>query len=95
MPESVKSFGYIQKDPTTRAAWRTSMKRSLIVVLVFFTLSVLASAAGDGGADVYIVYMEPPLEGEKGDPEAYHIRTLASVLGRWSSIPDWVGFCLF
>ncbi|KAH7671170.1 Tripeptidyl-peptidase II protein [Dioscorea alata] len=57
------------------------MKRSLIVVLVFFTLSVLASAAGDGGADVYIVYMEPPLEGDKGGPEAYHIRTLASVLG--------------
>ncbi|XP_031473740.1 subtilisin-like protease SBT3.4 isoform X2 [Nymphaea colorata] len=30
---------------------------------------------------VHIVYMERPPEGEAAEPEAYHLRTLASVLG--------------
>lgn len=35
--------------------------------------------AGDEEARVHIVYTQPPEE----EPEAYHVRTLTSVLGRF------------
>ncbi|KAJ0973251.1 hypothetical protein J5N97_021210 [Dioscorea zingiberensis] len=58
------------------------MKRTQGFIFFFFSLSVLVAFAADGGgAEVHIVYMKPPPEGEKDDPEPYHIRTLASVLG--------------
>lgn len=57
----------------------------LILLLVFSSISVLmaedAVPKTDGSPAVHIVYTEKP-EGE--DPEAYHIRTLASVLGRFN-----------
>lgn len=57
----------------------------LILLLVFSSISVLmaedAVPKTDGSPAVHIVYTEKP-EGE--DPEAYHIRTLASILGRFN-----------
>ncbi|KAK9111842.1 hypothetical protein Scep_019361 [Stephania cephalantha] len=54
-------------------------------LLALFALSLLVSIMaetgagnGSGEAEVHIVYTEKP-EGE--EPEAYHVRTLASVLG--------------
>lgn len=40
-----------------------------------------AGAVEEGAAAVHIVYVEQPPEGEV--PEDYHVRTLASVLGRF------------
>ncbi|XP_019053208.1 PREDICTED: subtilisin-like protease SBT3.17 [Nelumbo nucifera] len=61
------------------------LSTALLVVLVLIFSSIMADgAAGTGGspasseAAVHIVYTEKP-EGE--EPEAFHIKTLASVLG--------------
>lgn len=61
------------------------MKLSSLSLLVLFVLSIMAeggiAAAGDdNGGAVHIVYTERA-QGEE-EPEAFHVRTLASVLGR-------------
>ena len=57
----------------------------LLLNLIIFTVFAMAdqsapeSAAASSETAVHIVYTERPLENE--EPESYHIRTLASVLG--------------
>eukprot|EP00262_Sarcandra_glabra_P014630 TRINITY_DN4313_c0_g1_i1.p1 TRINITY_DN4313_c0_g1~~TRINITY_DN4313_c0_g1_i1.p1 ORF type:complete len:122 (-),score=18.70 TRINITY_DN4313_c0_g1_i1:43-408(-) len=65
---------------------------ALLLVLSTFMADAVAGAAPNGGADatassstVQIVYTEKP-EGE--EPESYHIRTLASVLGSEEAAKD-------
>ncbi|KAK9109927.1 hypothetical protein Sjap_017987 [Stephania japonica] len=59
------------------------LKSSSYPLLALLALSLLVSIMaetgnGSGEAEVHIVYTEKP-EGE--EPEAYHVRTLATVLG--------------
>ena len=51
----------------------------LAASLLFSSSSSLSTSTAEEGAAVYIVFVDEPV-GEK--PEAFHIRTLAAVLGR-------------
>ncbi|RWR85472.1 subtilisin-like protein protease SBT3.17 [Cinnamomum micranthum f. kanehirae] len=66
------------------------MKLSSLSLLVLFVLSIMAeggiAVAGDNGGAVHIVYTERP-QGEE-EPEAFHVRTLASVLGSEEAAKD-------
>ncbi|XXG74087.1 hypothetical protein AAC387_Pa07g2897 [Persea americana] len=67
------------------------MKLSSLSLLVLFVLSIMAeggiAAAGDdNGGAVHIVYTERA-QGEE-EPEAFHVRTLASVLGSEEAAKD-------
>ncbi|XP_077241467.1 subtilisin-like protease SBT3.6 [Tasmannia lanceolata] len=68
------------------------MKKKALVLLLLVVVSVSKSNMADGedgnskmDSAVHIVYTERP-EGE--EPEAYHIRTLASVLGSEEAARD-------
>lgn len=70
----------------------------LLLNLIIFSVFAMADesapksvAASSSETAVHIVYTERPLENE--EPESYHIRTLASVLGR-SLSPSFI-YCLF
>ncbi|CAL9112794.1 unnamed protein product [Musa acuminata var. zebrina] len=58
----------------------------LAASLLFSSSSSLSTSTAEEGAAVYIVFVDEPV-GE--EPEAFHIRTLAAVLGRF----DFVSRC--
>lgn len=61
-----------------------SLFSSILLLILAFLFAMADSApksvASSSESAVHIVYTERPLENE--EPEAYHIRTLASILGR-------------
>lgn len=60
------------------------MQKTQIIFFIFLFVAATAKSMGDSQPStetkVYIVYTENP---EDQEPEEYHIKTLASVLGRF------------
>ncbi|KAK9134894.1 hypothetical protein Syun_014224 [Stephania yunnanensis] len=59
-------------------SWSYPLLALLALSLLVSIMAETGAGNGSGEAEVHIVYTEKP-EGE--EPEAYHVRTLASVLG--------------
>ncbi|XP_060198022.1 uncharacterized protein LOC132626997 isoform X2 [Lycium barbarum] len=58
------------------------MQKTQVICSIFLVLCLVAATKSMGGSEeakVYIVHTEKP---EDQEPEEYHIKTLASVLGR-------------
>lgn len=77
--------------PVLPRSWSSLSVVFWSVVLLAFIMSdkpeqhqVAGSSTPEVKPAVHIVYMERPPEGEAAEPEAYHLKTLASVLGRYS-----------
>ncbi|CAN6440673.1 unnamed protein product [Victoria cruziana] len=74
--------------PVLPRSWSSLSVVFWSVVLLAFIMSdkpeqhqVAGSSTPEVKPAVHIVYMERPPEGEAAEPEAYHLKTLASVLG--------------
>ncbi|CAL9158651.1 unnamed protein product, partial [Musa hybrid cultivar] len=76
-------------SPMSSGSSRLSISAVLISCLLFFSRSILSSMAEattkPDEATVQIVYVEKP---EAEEPEAFHIRTLAAVLGSEEAATD-------
>ncbi|KAL4183488.1 hypothetical protein AMTRI_Chr11g155390 [Amborella trichopoda] len=70
---------------------RSTVKKALIIglaisALLFVAMADSGSSSEEAKAAVQIVYTEKPGDGE--EPEAFHIKTLASVLGSEEAAKD-------
>lgn len=79
---------HVPRSPSNSAFYLFSSLVLLISILCFPTMAETSTPqSGDSSADkaaVHIVYTERPKDNE--DSEAFHIRTLASVLGRYALV---------
>ncbi|PRQ50108.1 putative tripeptidyl-peptidase II [Rosa chinensis] len=69
---------------------KTASSISLLILLLTFSIAMADSSSSSAPLNsesaVHIVYTEKPQQNE--EPEAYHIRTLASVLGSEEAAKD-------